>query len=103
MLYSAIHSISHLYPRAVQRSVFIQQYFQENETKATCSIFNVEAYLKVFHQMADGAVRASFQDQSSMADRFMKAVFHQRLLEISKQLPHLQTTEWRLEYPKSII
>jgi hypothetical protein len=50
MLYSAIHSISHLYPRAVQRSVFIQQYFQENETKATCSIFHVEAYLKVFHQ-----------------------------------------------------
>jgi hypothetical protein len=102
-VYSAIHSISNLYPRAVQRSVLTQQYFRENETNATCSSFNVEAYLKIFHQMADGAVRASFQDPSSMADQFMKAVLHQRLLEISKQSPHLQNTERRLEHPKSII
>ncbi len=38
-----------------------------------------------------------------MADKFMKVVLYQRLQEISKQLPHMQTAEWKLENPESML
>jgi hypothetical protein len=46
----------------MRRSVVTTQEYIQDEINPTCSIFNVEIYLS-FTKMADGAVRAWFQDQ----------------------------------------
>jgi hypothetical protein len=84
----------------MQCSVLTQEYVQENDIKPICSPENVEAYLKVFHQ--NGRLRCVGVVSRSMANQFMKAVSNQPLLEISKQLPHMQTAEWKLENPESM-
>ena len=50
------------YSEAMRRSVVTTQEYIQDEINPTCSIFNVEIYLS-FTKMADGAVRAWFQDQ----------------------------------------
>jgi hypothetical protein len=93
---------SSMYSEETLRScVLTQEYIQENDIRPICSSFNVEAYLKVFHQ--NGRRRGTGVVSRSMADQFMKAVSNQRLLEISKQLPHLQTPEWRAKNPESML
>ena len=55
-----------MYPEATQRKELTQEYIQQNEIKPICSSFNVETYLKEYTcimLMADGAVRASCQEQ----------------------------------------
>jgi hypothetical protein len=76
-------------------------YLFYNEVKPICSSFNVEAYLKVFPR--NGRRRGTGVVSRPMADQFMKAVSDQRSQTISKQLPHFQTPEWRLENPESML
>jgi hypothetical protein len=54
-------------------------------------------FTKNLHQNWRGAGVVSIK----MTDQFMKAVFARRLLEISKQLPHLQAGGWRKQLPHS--
>jgi hypothetical protein len=89
---------SEFYPEAMKRSVLTEEYVQENKIKPICSPAYIEAYLKVFHQ--NGRRRVVGVVSKSMADQVMKAVSNQRLLEICKKIPHLQTAEWRSENPE---
>ena len=92
---------SPMYPEAMQRSDLTREYILHNEIKPICSSFNAQTYLKVFQR--NGRRRGTGVVSRAMADQFMKAVSDQRSQKISKQSPHFQTPEWRLENPESML